>query len=214
VNEVQTDLHRLPRLPPRWVAVAFGTGLLLALATSGGIAEERVTLGAPHVALLVNAVTTVAALVAVVITMRRTRVFFVGEAGRDRPLGRLYALAVLAPQIVGAVVGVVLVHAALHYEVVAAVPWLSERPAQFVNDAVAVAGFLALVWASADGLDVRVLVVALVGVTAYKLTSATWHVDRAPGGVYASIQELVVAQLVAAALALGLFRTAVGRANR
>jgi len=124
------------------------------------------------------------------------------------------ALTVLAPQLCGAVVGVLLVHALLRREALGVVPWLSERPAQLVNDAAAVAGFLALVWAAAGGLDARLLVIAFTGVTLYRVTSPMWHLDRAPGGFHTSVQDLVVAQLVAAALALGLFRTILLRPER
>ena len=59
-----------PDSPPRFVhatprfVVGFGVGLLVALVVSGGIAEERVTLGAPGVVLLANGAMTVAALAA------------------------------------------------------------------------------------------------------------------------------------------------------
>jgi hypothetical protein len=123
-------------------------------------------------------------------------------------------LAILVPQALGAVVGIVVVHLLLRREALGALPWLSERPAQFVNDAVAVAGFLALVWAVTDGLDAKLLFLAFAGVTLYRVTAPLWHLDHAPGGFQTSVQELVVAQFVGAALAVGLFRTAVARAGR
>jgi hypothetical protein len=197
----------------RPTAAGFAVGLLLALATSGGIAGERITRGAFQMALLANAVTTIVALVAVVVTMRRMR----ASAGSPRRLTmsvRPHTLTVLIPQVAGAAAGIVLVHVLLHREALAILPWLSERPAQFVNDVVAVAGVLALVWASAAGLDTRLLVLAFLGVTIYRVTAPIWHVDHVPGGVQTSVQEFVVAQFVAAALALGVFRTAVSHANR
>ncbi len=196
----------IPESPPRFARatpgflVGFGVGLLVALVVSGGIAEERVTLGAPGVVLLANGAMTVAALLAVVLLMRRR--------ATERN-----ALAVLVPQLVGAVAGVALVHLALR-QASGAVPWLSERPAQFVNDAVAVLGLLGLVWACDGGLNVRLLFVAFVAVTAYRATASFWHLDRAPAPYHTSIQELVVAQFVAAAFALGLFRTMVSRSLR
>ncbi|MGO8995397.1 MAG: hypothetical protein ACLQVI_18935 [Polyangiaceae bacterium] len=189
-------------------------GLLLALATSGGIAGERITRGAFDVALVANAVTTVVAVAAVVLMMRRGRSSVAGLPAAENRSGPSRVLAVLGPQVLGAASGIVLVHAVLHREALATLPWLSERPAQFVNDAVAVSGVLALVWASAAGLDTRLLVLAFLGVSAYRVTSSFWHLDHAPGGFHTSVQELVVAQFVAAALALGLFRTALNRKSR
>jgi hypothetical protein len=189
-------------------AAGFGTGLLLSLAASGGIAGERVTRGAFTVALLANALMTAATLLVVLLMMRGLR------AQADERSARGRALTVLVPQGVGAVAGIVLVHLVLRREAMGNLPWLSERPGQFVNDAVAVAGFLALVWASADGLDARLLVLAFLGVTLYRLTAPMWHLDQAPEGFHTSVQELVVAQFVGAAIALGLFRTALSRADR
>jgi hypothetical protein len=184
-------------LPPRigGVAFAFSVGLLLALAASGGIAGERVTLGRLGIALLANAAATTAAIIAARTTIRGA-----------------HPLAVLVPQVLGAVAGVVLVHLLLRRAAAEAFPWLSEGPAQLVNDAVAVSGLLALAWACARNLDLRVLLGALVVVTVYRLTSPMWHLDRAPSGFHVTVQDLVVAELFAAALALGLFRTLWARA--
>ena len=184
-------------VPPRvaGVAFAFSVGLVLALAVSGGIAGERVTLGRLGIALVANAAATTAAILAA-----RTS------------LPRAHPLTVLVPQVLGAVVGVVLVHLLVRRAAAQAFPWLSESPAQLVNDAVAVSGLLALAWACARDLDLRVLLGALLVVTAYRLTSQMWHLDRAPGGFHATVQDLVVAELFAAALALGLFRAFWARA--
>ncbi len=195
----------------RTMAVAFATGLLLALTTSGGIAGERLTRGSFDVALVANAMATVAALLAMVPTMRRILVSFAEldeDETRATRVARRRAATVVVPQLVGAACGVTLVHLALRHEALGAFPWLSEKPAQWMNDLVAVSGALALVWAAAQGLEPKLLVAALVGVTLYRATSPMWHLDHAPGGFSTSIQELVVAQLVAVAFALGIFRSA------
>jgi hypothetical protein len=203
------------RFALRMTMAAFGVGLLLSLTTSGGIAEERVTCGAFDVALVANAAATLAALLAVVPTMRRTLVSFAElrdhDEGRARVF-RLHPLALFVPHLLGAAAGIVVVHLWLRHEVLSALPWLSERPAQFVNDIVAVSGLLALVWAAANGLDARFLVLAFAGVTLYRFTSPMWHLDHAPNGFQSSVQELVVAQFVGAAVALGLFRASLDRA--
>ncbi|MGD0529492.1 MAG: hypothetical protein ABSE49_30420, partial [Polyangiaceae bacterium] len=109
------------------------------------------------------------------------------------------------------IVGVAVVHLLLRREALPGAPWLSERPAQLVNDAVAVSCLLALAWASARDLDVRLLVLAFLVVTAYRVTASMWHVDQAPGGFQATVQQLVVAQLVGAAIALAVWRSLRGR---
>ena len=205
MSHLSSDPERFSPVRPRVLAAGAAMGLLLGLTTSGGIAAARITRGAFEVALFANALTTAVALVADFFTMRRVRAAFDARVSRR---------ALLAAQVLGAVVGVVLVHLLLRREALGVVWWLSEQPAQFVNDAVAVFGFLALVWAVADGLDAKVLVLAFVGVTLYRVTAPMWHVDQAPGGFHSSVQEIVVAQFVGAALALGLFRTLLVRADR
>lgn len=204
------------RFALRCSLAAFGGGLLVALATSAGIAGERITEGDFGVALAANAVATIVAIAALVLTMRPLLAFF-AEAPLVDADARAYRLAragLIVAQVLGAVAGIVLVHFALRREVVGAMPWLSERPAQLVNDVVAVFGLLALVWASANRLDTRLLVVALLVMTAYRATASAWHLDHAPHGFQTTIQELVVAQFVAAALGLLVFRAAGGRRIR
>lgn len=193
ISKVSAPQPLLPRVGG--VTFAFSVGLLLALAVSGGIAGERVTLGRLGIALVANAAATTAAILAARTSIRGA-----------------HPLAVLVPQVLGAIAGVVLVHLLVRRAAVEAFPWLSESPAQLVNDAVAVSGLLALAWACARDLDLRVLLGALVVVTVYRLTSPMWHLDRAPAGVHATVQDLVVAELFAAALALGLFRAFWARA--
>ena len=74
-------------------------------------------------------------------------------------------------------------------------------PRQLVNDAVAVTGLLALAWAAARNLDARLLGAALLVASTYRATAPLWHLDHAPGGFQATVQ-----QLVAAAMALAVFR--------
>ncbi len=182
----------LARIDGRSTAAgSFGLGAVVAVAASAGLVGERMTRSAPPIVLLANAVVTLAAVLAIAVVMRRPK------EGR-------YAPAAIVPQVAGAVFGIAAVHLAVR--AVGTAPWLSERPAQMMNDAVAVFGLLAIVWACAHQLDARVLVAVLACVTLYRATSPLWHLDRAPGGYAISIQQLVVAQLVAAALALGVFR--------
>jgi len=171
------------------LAFAFSVGLFLALAASGGIAGERVTLGRLAIGLVANATATVAAIVVARTTMERG-----------------HPLAVLVPQLVGAAAGVALVHLLIQRAALGEYPWLTEGPAQLVNDAVAVTGLLALAWACARDLNPYLLGLAFLVVTAYRMTSSMWHLDQAPGAFHATVQQLVVAQLVGAAIGLGLWR--------
>jgi hypothetical protein len=201
--------ERRRRFTWRTVAASLGVGWLVALATSAGIAGERLTRAALPMVVLANAVATLAGVLAIVVTMRPMVVLFDGD---ERP-PKLHTFAVLGAQLVGAAAGIATVHLVVRHEVLPIAPWLSERPAQWMNDTVAVLGLLSIVWACARGLDARLFVLALVGVTLYRVTAPLWHVDHAPGAFPISIQQLVVAQFVAAALALGVFRASDNRSS-
>ncbi len=168
--------------------MAFGIGLLLAVVASGGIVGERVVLGRVTVGIVATAAATLAVMLVA------------GSATRRAPRG---------PQVLGAVTGIVLVHVLLRHGALGTFPWLSEAPPQLVNDAVAVSGLLALTWACAGELDPGMLLAALVLATLYRATAPMWHVDRVPGALPATVQQFVVAQLVAVAFAVGVYRALV-----
>jgi hypothetical protein len=174
-------------------AAAFGVGLLLSIVASGGIVGERVVLGRVTVGIVATAVATLAVMVTAGAATRR---------------------ALLVPQVLGAVTGVVLVHVLLRHGALGTFPWLSEAPPQLVNDAVAVSGLLALTWACAGELEPGMLLAALVVATLYRATAPMWHVDHVPGALQATVQQFVVAQLVAVAFAVGVYRTLAGRRLR
>jgi hypothetical protein len=178
-----------PNITPRQAAAAFLAGAVFGAITSGGILEERLSAGNPTVGMIVNAFMTFLSLLAL------------GMVERRRSSG-----GVLLLQLLGAIVGIASVHMALRAGWIAAPSWLTERPAQFVNDGVAVFGTLAVVWACARRFDVRVLLLALFIVTAYRVSGRFWHVDVAPGGFSVSVQDLILAQFGAVALALPLYR--------
>jgi hypothetical protein len=164
-----------------------GSGLLLALATSGGIVGERISGGDVWVALFVNALITLVSVVVLALTFER--------------MGTTTVLA----QAAGAACGIVLVHFIVRQHFLAEVPWLSERPAQLVNDVAATAAALTLIWACARGLDARVLGAALILLTVYRLTASRWHLDHSPHGFQATVQQLVVFQFAASAFGLLVF---------
>jgi hypothetical protein len=184
--------------PPRsealanpFLATALGAGL--AIVTSAGIVGERLSSGSLRAALASNALMTGTAIVVL-------------AAVRGKPDSS--ARRSLWPLAIGGAIGIVAVHAALRLGFVAIPPWMSERPAQLVNDAVAVLALLLVVRASARGFDPAGLAFALGLLTVYRLTGATWHLDVSPRTFAVSVQTAVVAHVVAAALALPVFRVA------
>jgi hypothetical protein len=171
--------------------VFFGSGAALAVVTCGGILEERVSSGDPDVGLVVNVFVTLAS------------VLLLGLLQRGTPIA---TPRVLVPQGIGAAFGIVAVHLALRLGLVSAPSWLCERPPQLVNDAVALFSTLAVVWACARGLSLRLLVAALLVLTLYRATGRFWHLDAAPHGFVVTVQDFVLAQFAAAALALVVYR--------
>ena len=178
---------------PRSSAAAltvFVAGAAFAMVTSTGLVEERSSSGSLNVAVVANALVTLAAILVLGLVQRRVAI-----SGRT-----------LLPQAFGAACGIAVVHLALRMGLLVAPSWLSERPAQFMNDAVAVFSTLTVVWACARRLDLRLLVGALLLVTAYRVTAPFWHLDVAPRGFTFRVQDFVLAQFVGAALALPLYR--------
>jgi hypothetical protein len=174
---------------PRLSGAAFLAGAALAAVISGGLVEERLSAGSLHVGAVVNALVTLASILTLALLGRRV------------PLGP----GVVVPQVAGAAVGVLLVHVALRRGWITGAPWLAERPAQLVNDAVAVFATLIVVWACVNRRDLRLLVAALAIALLYRATGRFWHLDAAPLGFLVTVQDLVVAQFVCAALALPLY---------
>jgi hypothetical protein len=176
-------------VPPRSGA-AFLAGAALAIVASGGLVEERLSAGSLLSGAEVNALVTLVSIATL------------GFLGRRTPL----AARTVVPQAVGAVVGVLGVHLALRYGWITGAPWLAERPAQLVNDAVAVFATMTIVWACANRCDLRLLVAALAVALLYRATGRFWHLDAAPPGYLVTVQDLVVAQLGCAALVLPLYQ--------
>jgi hypothetical protein len=170
--------------------VAFLAGAALGAVISGGLVEERLSAGSVPVGAVVNALITLAAIVTLGLLYRR---------------GAHAAPLVVLPQAVGAAVGVIAVHLALRCGWVHGAAWLAERPAQLVNDAVEVFAILTVVWACANRWDPRLLAVALAVALLYRVTGSFWHLDAAPRGFLVTVQDLVMAQLACAALALPLY---------
>jgi hypothetical protein len=164
---------------------AFTAGFVFALVACGGVLAERLTHGDPRIAAVVHVLFTAAVLVI--------------AARRDATAANIVA------QLVGASFGIVVAHALVRSQSFAAPPWLSERPAQLVNDAVVVFAPLAIVAASTRRPpSTLALVVILSLVTLYRLTAPLWHLDA--GDFRYTVQELVTVELACAALGLAAFR--------
>ncbi len=171
---------------PRAATVSFLSAMTFASATSGAIVCVRLSAGRLWVSLLANAVATLVALLLV-------------------PRRRGGGAAVALP-IAGAVLGVVAVHALL-WGVGGLAPWLSEAPAQWMNDAVAVTGVLVMATALARRPPrTALLLVTLLLLSLYRATGARWHLDHPPHGFMLTVQQWVFAEVLAAALGMWAFR--------
>jgi hypothetical protein len=198
--------ERARRFARRVLLGAFVTSLLLALGTSGAIVSERLSGGNVRLALLTDCVVLVLAVVAMSLTARARSVFF-GTAG-DASVApvRLRISLVLLVQLLGAAIGVAIVHLVLR-KLVNVPTWFRECPAQFVNDAVAVCGALLAVWACARRrLVLGSLVAMFLLLLAYGATASHWHWDHPALSFSMSTQELVAAQVIATATGLLSFR--------
>src|SRR4051812_47806019 len=108
-------------------------GLLLAVITSAGLLAQRLSPGDLRVATAADALSAVVAIGVLALTFRP----FLRA-------GTTAATPIIGGHAIGGLLGVASVHLALRVLPGGPHPWLSERPAQLVNDLVAVFGALAL----------------------------------------------------------------------
>lgn len=186
--------------------LAFGAGLLVAVTVSAGMVWERVLGGNLRAALVVNALVLGIGVLAANLTSRPLNVFLADAAATSDAM-RIRASAILGPQLLGLASGIGLVHVLLKHSGIQALSWMSECPAQLVNDAVAAVGTLVAIWVCASR-DLRLdLLVPMLGMLlCYGITRQHWHVDHAPFVFQASIQDLVVGQVIAASSGMLAFR--------
>jgi hypothetical protein len=210
MDEPTTDLDaREAQFAKRSLVLAFFCGLLLASLISAGVIGERLQAGSVRTALLVDLVVLVAGIFTTVLTARPLNVRFeeLSRDGRVPTVTRLRPSVIMALQIVGIACGIGLVHLMLKQSHASALSWMCECPPQFVNDAVATLGTLAAVWACASRRLRMDLLIGTLGILLlYGFTRHHWHVDRAPFSFELTIQELVVAQVIATATGLLAFR--------
>lgn len=167
-------------------------GFAVALVACGGILAERLSRGDVAIAVVAHVLLTVAVLA----VMR----------GGHREDG---STSQLGAQAVGAILAIALAHGLLRTSGLGAEPWLSEHPAQFVNDAVAVFAPLAVVWAANRRPPSTVILVAtLLVVTAYRATGFMWHLDH--GSFAYSVQDFVTGEFAGSAVGVATFRWSMG----
>jgi hypothetical protein len=192
----------------------FTAGLGLALVACGGILAERLTRGDRVIGVVGNALLTV---VVIAILELRPRLGDTGRADADADARVAAGVALgaapgarsrasdLALPLLGAGAGIALAHSLFRSSPLASCPWISERPAQLVNDAVAVFAPLAILWAATRRPpSTAVLVATLLVVTAYRATGFMWHFDAARFTY--TVQDFVTGELAGSAVAVTTFR--------
>lgn len=183
--------------------------------TSGGMLWERLSFGDPGVASVVGGGMLLSTSFLLLLTRRARMLALRSAAGsplrtalfrRERFDGhviyRMRDSVFLTAQLAGAVIGATTVCAATHLGPLAMSTWLSANPALLVNDIVAGTAILLFVWALARDLDTRLLVTALLVLTAYRFTEGRWHVVGAPHAFFVTVQRALLVQFVTIALAM------------
>ncbi|WP_460451984.1 aquaporin [Alsobacter sp. SYSU BS001988] len=208
-------------LPRRLVAEALGAALLLAIVIGSGIMGERLAGGNVAIALLGNTLATGAGLV-VLITMFgplsgahfNPAVTLVFAARRELRAGT--ALAYVAVQAIGAVLGVWVAHLMFGEAVVQVSAKLREGPAQAFSEAVATFGLIAAILGSLRFRpEATPFVVGLYVTSAYWFTASTSFANPAvtiarclsdtfAGIAPSSAPAFIIAQLAGAGAATAL----------
>jgi glycerol uptake facilitator-like aquaporin len=208
-------------LPRRLVAEGLGTALLLAIVIGSGIMGERLAGGNVAIALLGNTLATGSGLV-VLITMLgplsgahfNPAVTLVFAARRELGMGT--ALAYIAVQLIGAVLGVWTAHLMFGEAVLQVSSKLRDGPAQAFSEGVATFGLIAAILGSLRFRpEATPFIVGLYISSAYWFTASTSFANPAvtiarslsdtfAGIAPSSAPAFIIAQLAGAAAAAGL----------
>jgi len=207
----------------RVTAEAVGTGLLLAAVVGSGIMGERLAGGNAAVALLANTIATGAALVALILTFGPISGAHFNPAVTlaDAWQGGLLWNEVpfyLVAQLAGAFVGVAAAHLMFEMPIFLASRHARSGPAQAFSEFVATFGLLAVIWGCARLRSSTIpFAVAAYITAAYWFTASTSFANPAvtlarsatdtfSGIRLADAPAFIIAQLLGAAAATGLFR--------
>ncbi len=212
-----------PGLGPRLAAEAVGTAMLLAAVVGSGIMGERLAGGNVAVALLANTLATGAALVALILAfgpisgahfnpaVTLADAFQGGLAWGEVP-------PYVGAQVIGAFAGVAAAHVMFELPLFFASRHARSGPAQMFSEFVATFGLLAVIWGCARTRAAAVpFAVASYITAAYWFTASTSFANpavtlaRSASDTFAGIRPsdapgFIVAQLLGAATATGLFR--------
>src|SRR5262252_7288320 len=207
----------------RLTAEAVGTALLLATVVGSGIMAERLAGGNVAIALLANTVATGAALVALILTFGPISGAHFNPAVTlaDASQGGLPWNEVplyLGAQVIGAFAGVAAAHMMFEMPLFFASRHARSGPAQAFSEFVATFGLLAVIWGCARMRSSAVpFAVAAYFTAAYWFTASTSFANpavtlaRSATDTFAGIRPadapaFIIAQLLGAAAATGLFR--------
>jgi len=207
----------------RVTAEAVGTSLLLAAVVGSGIMGERLAGGNAAVALLANTIATGAALVALILTFGPISGAHFNPAVTlaDASQGGLSWNEVpfyLVAQLAGAFVGVAVAHLMFEMPMFLASRHARSGPAQAFSEFVATFGLLAVIWGCARLRSSAVpFAVAAYITAAYWFTASTSFANpavtlaRSATDTFSGIRPadapaFIIAQLLGAAAATGLFR--------
>ncbi|MGH7415057.1 MAG: aquaporin [Candidatus Rokuibacteriota bacterium] len=211
------------RLGPRLVAEAVGTAMLLAAVVGSGIMGERLAGGNVAIALLANTAATGAALLALILTFGPISGAHFNPAITlaDASQGGIPwadATAYVGAQVVGAFLGVAAAHVMFELPLFFASQHVRSGPAQMFSEFVATFGLVAVIWGCVRSRAAAVpFAVAAYITAAYWFTASTSFANpavtlaRSATDTFAGIRPadapgFIVAQLLGAAAATGLFR--------
>ncbi len=209
-------------LARRLTAEALGTALLLAIVIGSGIMGERLAGGNDALALLGNTLATGAGLVVLITIFGPLSGAHFNPAvtlvfALRREIGWRTALAYVAVQVLGAMLGVFAAHAMFAEPILQISTKLRDGPAQAFSEAVATFGLIAaILGAIRFRPESTPMIVGLYITSAYWFTASTSFANpavtiaRALSNTFAGIAPgsapaFIVAQLIGAAVAAALF---------
>jgi len=202
----------------RILAELLGTALLLAVVIGSGIMAQRLSAGNDGIALLANAFATVGGLYILIEALGPVSgAHFNPAVSLAMTLRGALAPRLLAPyitaQLAGALLGAILAHAMFGLDLVQWSEKVRSGPGQWVAESVAAAGLLLVIVRAPPGRT-SAMVAAYIG-AAYWFTASTSFANPAAafgrmfsntfaGIAPASVPGFVIAELVGAAIGLGI----------